>query len=102
MPHLQALGEAAGSNHNPRVSNLLSSSPPAPPPDALAQAIAALEAQRALLGNATVDAALAPLKAALGSAQSLRQVSVLFLDVVGSTALSQHLDPEDMSTVMDD
>jgi len=68
----------------------------------LAQAIAALEAQRALLGDAAVDAALAPLKAALGSAQSLRQVSVLFLDVVGSTALSQHLDPEDMSTVMDE
>ena len=85
--------------HNPAPAPSSVSSPPL---DALAQAIASLEAQRALLGDAAVDAALAPLKAALGSAQSLRQVSVLFLDVVGSTVLSQHLDPEDMSTVMDE
>ena len=76
---------------------------PAPArPEALAQAIAALEAQRAILGDAAVDAALAPLRAALGGTQTLRQVSVLFLDVVGSTSLSQHLDPEDMSSVMDE
>lgn len=31
----------------------------------------------------------------------LKQVAVLFLDVVGSTALSQHLDPEDIHQVMD-
>ena len=59
--------------------------------------IAALEAQRALLGDAVVDAALAGLRARLAAlrrarraepAQSLKQVSILFLDVVGSTALA--------------
>jgi class 3 adenylate cyclase len=33
--------------------------------------------------------------------QTRRQVSVLFLDVVGSTALSSRLDPEDVHTVID-
>ena len=74
--------------------------------------IQALEAQRSLLGDAVVDMAVAPLKARLAAlsappasavepAQTLKQVSILFLDVVGSTALSQHLDPEDVSAVMD-
>jgi class 3 adenylate cyclase len=73
--------------------------------------IAALEAQRATLGDALVDMALSPLRAKLatlrnGAAatrpeQALRQVSVLFTDVVGSTSLSQHLDPEDIHAVMD-
>ena len=79
----------------------------------------ALEAQRALLGDAVVDAALAGLRARLatlratdgasasgtasaaGPARSLKQVSVLFLDVVGSTLLSQRLDPEETSAVVD-
>jgi predicted ATPase/class 3 adenylate cyclase len=79
--------------------------------------IQAFEAQRALLGDAVVDLAVAPLKEQLslllGTApaapaagaeptQSLRQVSILFLDVVGSTSLAQILDPEDVSAVMDD
>jgi class 3 adenylate cyclase/tetratricopeptide (TPR) repeat protein len=76
--------------------------------------IAALEAQRALLGDAVVDAMLAPARARLAAladsplaspaepAQALKQVSILFLDVVGSTTLSQHLDPEAISAVMDD
>ncbi|MBL8360798.1 MAG: AAA family ATPase [Rubrivivax sp.] len=74
--------------------------------------IAALEAQRALLGDAVVDASIAGLRAkiaALASAapaaeptQTLKQVSILFLDVVGSTRLSEHLDPEAISAVMDD
>jgi class 3 adenylate cyclase/tetratricopeptide (TPR) repeat protein len=73
--------------------------------------IAGLEAQRPHLGDALVDAALAPLRqrldalnAAAGGAperQSLRQVSVLFMDVVGSTTLSRRLDPEDIHAVMD-
>jgi class 3 adenylate cyclase/tetratricopeptide (TPR) repeat protein len=73
--------------------------------------IAGLEAQRALLGDAIVDAALVPLRARLASlvaapldapsAQTLKQVSILFLDIVGSTALSQYLDPEAISVVMD-
>ncbi|MBL8325414.1 MAG: AAA family ATPase [Rubrivivax sp.] len=80
-------------------------------PAALQAAVAALEAQRALLGDAVVDAALGPMREQLarlaGPAaepapeQALKQVAVLFLDVVGSTALSQHLDPEDIHDVMD-
>ncbi len=80
----------------------------------LATAIAALEAQRELLGDAVVETALAPLRARLRSLaalqgssktdneQTLKQVSVLFADVVGSTTLSQQLDPEDLHTVMDE
>jgi class 3 adenylate cyclase len=76
--------------------------------DQLKAGIAALEAQRALLGDAVVDASLAGLRARLAAltqpaetAQSLRQVSILFLDVVGSTALAQRLDPEEILAVMD-
>ncbi|MBC7485100.1 MAG: AAA family ATPase [Rhizobacter sp.] len=68
-------------------------------------AIAALEAQRALLGDAVVDAALAPLRRQLAALQAAapqrRLVTVLFLDVVGSTALSSTLDPEDVHDIMD-
>jgi len=72
--------------------------------------IAALEAQRALLGDAVAEAALAPLRTKLATlpethhpapAQTLKQVTILFLDVVGSTTLSQHLDPEEIHAVMD-
>ena len=72
--------------------------------------IAGLESQRALLGDALVDAALAPLRARLTllamvppdePLQALKQVSILFLDIVGSTRLGQHLDPEQTSEVMD-
>lgn len=76
-------------------------------------AIQALEAQRALLGDAVVDASLGALRARLAAlapaagsliepVQTLKQVSILFLDVVGSTTLAQHLDPEAISAVMDD
>ncbi|MFZ4478940.1 MAG: ATP-binding protein [Rhodoferax sp.] len=82
----------------------------------LEAAIDALQAQRAVLGNAVVDTALGPLRArlaavsiaaggpdtALAVSQNLKQVTVLFLDVVDSTALSQHLDPEEVHAVMDD
>ncbi|HEY0230575.1 MAG TPA: adenylate/guanylate cyclase domain-containing protein, partial [Dokdonella sp.] len=75
--------------------------------------IAALEAQRALLGPAVVDASIKALRAQLATlrsadsakppeaSQALRQVSILFLDVVGSTTLSQRLDPEAIGDVMD-
>jgi predicted ATPase/class 3 adenylate cyclase len=79
----------------------------------LQAAILALEAQRALLGDAVVEVAMAALVAKLAGlaaspappaepAQSLRQVSILFLDVVGSTMLAEHLDPEAVSAVMGD
>ncbi len=72
-------------------------------------AIEALESQRAALGDAVVDAALGPLRERLvrlqaqaaPDGQSLRQVSVMFLDVVGSTALSQWLDPEQIHELVD-
>ena len=67
--------------------------------------IAALEAQRAVLGDAVVDTALAALRARLARVDSpapqLRPVTILFADVVGSTSVSQQLDPEDIQAVMD-
>jgi class 3 adenylate cyclase/tetratricopeptide (TPR) repeat protein len=78
----------------------------------LESGIAILEAQRPLLGDAVVNASIAGLRAKLAAiatatepppepAQALRQVSILFLDVVGSTTFGQHLDPEAISAVMD-
>jgi class 3 adenylate cyclase len=62
-----------------------------------------LEAQRERLGDAVVDLALAPLRERLnaldathGRDEALRMVSVVFLDVVESTAMSRGLDPEDV------
>jgi class 3 adenylate cyclase/tetratricopeptide (TPR) repeat protein len=73
--------------------------------------IAALEAQRNLLGDVVVDLALGPLRAKLAALgdigpatppeQKLKQTTVLFLDIVGSTTLSQQLDPEEFHGVMD-
>ena len=66
--------------------------------------------RRAELGDAVVDAALAGVQARLAAlrasailapaAPTLKQVGILFLDVVGSTALSRHLDPEETGAVM--
>jgi len=75
--------------------------------------MAALEAQRAVLGDAVVELLLAPARTRLAAlaaapapspdpAETLKQVTILFLDVVGSTALGQHLDPEAIATVLDD
>ena len=75
--------------------------------------IKTLEAQRPVLGAALVESALQPLRARLASLtadigapasdaeRSLRQVSILFLDVAESTALSHTLDPEDVHAIMD-
>ena len=78
-------------------------------PEQLAATIAALEGQRATLGDLVVDMAVAPLRSELAALQArephtdqqLKQVSVLFVDVVGSTAIGQHLQPEDIHAVMD-
>lgn len=80
----------------------------------LRASMTALEAQRTLLGDAAVEAALAPLRAqceALAQGREapppaaawrqLRQVSVLFLDVAGSTALSGRIDVEDLQAALD-
>ena len=76
----------------------------------LEAAIAALEHQRVDAGGCGGRRAVGLARAIGGAtqwphrrpAQALRQVSILFLDVVGSTALAQHLDPEAISAVMDD
>ena len=74
----------------------------------LEQAIAALEAQRAILGDAVVDAALTPMRAKLSglekaskATQQRKLATVLFMDIVGSTSITQDLDPEDAMTIMD-
>lgn len=78
-------------------------------PPEIEAAIAALEAQRGVLGDAVADLALASLHHRLeaararaqGGEQQLRAVTVLFMDVVGSTLLTRQLDPEDVHAVMD-
>ena len=77
--------------------------------DQLRAGIAALQAQRDVLGDAVVEASIAGLRARLSAisvaesqaGQTLRQVTIVFLDIVGSTTLSQHLDPEDVHAVID-
>ena len=74
-------------------------------------AIAALEAQRQVLGDAVAETALAPLRARLATLvevptvpaaanQTLRQATILFVDVAGSTKLSQKLGPEELHVRM--
>jgi predicted ATPase/class 3 adenylate cyclase len=76
----------------------------------LEQSIAALEAQRAALGNAVVETALTPMRARLAelkaqqepAGQTRRLATVLFTDIVGSTDLGRQLgDPEEIIEVMD-
>ena len=70
--------------------------------DRLQAAIAALEAQRSILGDAVVDTAVGPLRERLAALSTQapsrrhqrRQVTVLFADIFGYTTLSEHVDPE--------
>src|SRR5512146_2129482 len=76
----------------------------------LEQAIANIEKQRALLGDSVVDSALSAMRAKLNSlvpaaplpehAQQRKQITVLFGDVSGFTAMSETMDPEEVSMVM--
>ncbi len=74
----------------------------------LEQAIAALESQRAILGDAVVNAALTPMREKLAALQAQtsatdqqrKQVTVLFADVSGFTAMSETIDPEEVSATM--
>ncbi len=77
-------------------------------PEQIESAIAALEGQRVLLGDAIVAMAVASLQEKLAAlrqrenaAQQLKTATILFVDVVGSTRLSERLDPEDVHAVMD-
>jgi len=71
-------------------------------------AIAALEAQRGVLGDDVVEAALAPLRQRLLAltraappSEERKRVTVLFSDLAGFTAMSEGMDPEDVTAVMD-
>ena len=83
----------------------------------LKKAIAELEAQRGILGDEAVDAALtlsrkklsvleaqveSPREEPIDVPQRQRKlVTLLYMDVVGSTAMTQNLDPEDNLEIMD-
>ncbi|HKZ83988.1 MAG TPA: adenylate/guanylate cyclase domain-containing protein [Anaerolineae bacterium] len=73
----------------------------------LRTALAGLEAQRAVLGDAILAPALdslrekiAALQAQAAPAEERRIVTILFSDIVGSTALAEKLDPEDWRQVV--
>ena len=80
-------------------------------PSPLAQAIAQLEALRSHLGDAAVDAAIDALQRNSPAAPSapptpaapprVRQVSILFADVVGSTTMLGQVDDEDAARLLD-
>jgi class 3 adenylate cyclase/tetratricopeptide (TPR) repeat protein len=80
--------------------------PPSSEVDQLRTAIAALEAQRSTLGDGVVNAALKPLRDRLAALQDRvderKRVTILFADVSGFTALSETLDPEDVTAIMND
>lgn len=77
----------------------------------LEAAITALEAQRGVLGDDVVDIAIEPLQARLDALRNrgwgtdqgkrLKQVTVLFADIVESTVMARQLDPEDNHAIMD-
>jgi len=80
----------------------------------LQAALELLEGQRFLLGESVFESIVGPIRARLkvltdhagphlasADQQVVKQVSVLFLDLVGSTDLGRHLDPEELSTLVD-
>lgn len=74
----------------------------------LEQAIAALEGQRALLGDDVVDAGigsirekLASLEEAKATEQKRKMATVLFADIVGHTTIIRDLDPEENLEIID-
>jgi class 3 adenylate cyclase/tetratricopeptide (TPR) repeat protein len=82
-------------------------SEPSPTREELEQSIAALEAQRHLLGDAAAPA-LAALRSQLEAISSdssetedqRKHITILFADVQGFTAMSGQMDPEDVADVM--
>ncbi|MGD9405241.1 MAG: adenylate/guanylate cyclase domain-containing protein, partial [Anaerolineae bacterium] len=67
-------------------------------------AIAQLEAQRATLGDGVVDASVAALREKLATltrvSEQRKQVTILFADVIGYTAMSETMDAEEVSEVI--
>ena len=79
-----------------------------PDREQLEQAIKALEDQRAVLGDAVVDAALISMREKLSEivetqqeTQQRKLATVLFMDIVGSTSMTRNLDPEETMAIMD-
>jgi class 3 adenylate cyclase/tetratricopeptide (TPR) repeat protein len=74
--------------------------------DQLNKAIEMLEAQRPVLGDIVIDAAVAPLRQKLATIQQQsvseqrKLVTVLFADLVGFTQLAEQMDPEDVREVL--
>jgi class 3 adenylate cyclase/tetratricopeptide (TPR) repeat protein len=83
--------------------------------DKLQQAIQALDAQRAVIGDDVVEAAIGPLRERLAqietaqaeesvpaqpASQQRRIITILFADVSGYTAMSEHMDAEDVRDTM--
>jgi predicted ATPase/class 3 adenylate cyclase len=73
----------------------------------LEQAIAALEAQRAVLGDEAVATSIAALREKLAAlrpasldAQQRKQITVLFADVSGFTPMSETMDAEEVTDLM--
>ena len=72
----------------------------------LRAAMAAIDAQRLLLGDAVVEAALAAMRGRLAALdatpaeQQRKQATVLFADVVGFTALSEMMDAEVVTEII--
>jgi class 3 adenylate cyclase/tetratricopeptide (TPR) repeat protein len=75
----------------------------------LGQAVVALEAQRAALGDAVVEAGLAPMREKLAALRSLntpaeqqrKLATVLFMDIAEHTHLVRDLDPEEIMAIID-
>ncbi len=84
-----------------------------PEREQLERAIAVLEAERATLGDAVVDAALAPMREKLATigraadssseqAAERKQVTVMFADLSGFTALSEKIDAEQVRSLVNE
>ncbi len=83
----------------------------------LKSTVAEMEAQREALGDAVVQSAIAPLQQKLDDltlllsasqvrpfeepVQKRKLLTILFIDIVGSTAMIQNLDPEDVGQLID-
>ncbi len=69
------------------------------------KAMQALEAQRSILGEVVIEAALAPLRQRLAALQSgpveqRKYVTLLFADISGFTTISENMDAEEVSALM--
>ena len=72
--------------------------------DKLQQTIAALEAQRDVLGDTVVDDAITALRekhtaTKSTTAEQRKLVTVLFADLVGWTQMASNMDPEDVQAI---